>query len=325
MKTILTLTLLILAAVVPTTQAQAGFKNIYVFDAGTTFNYPDPWQVYEDDDGYVHLASTDTDVRFWFYLSDNLQELGVKPGDVAGALQADFAPIDSTIQFDPAQVQTTQLGGMAAVSYSFLENNQGDQYERMLIGVVLLPDQFIFASVVPNQGVNLTETDMVLAILNTLTPPFGSDDSLDSFSWGSGVSVIFPDHWEVYMDEDGYIHLSSDASDLLFTFFAASDLPSMGVSMGDEVGLLKSAFSPIDTTITFDAKTVETFKLWKYDAATQLYTENNQGDVYQRLRIAVTVNDTLMVIVSAVPQTGTKLTEFADVLAIVGSLRPPSE
>ncbi|MBN1286792.1 MAG: hypothetical protein JXB47_15440 [Anaerolineae bacterium] len=332
------------------------FPNDYTFANGYTISFPDGWEMKTDDKGYESLESAATDIIFSWYTASTLSEYNLSADDLPAVLKAGFSPQDDTIQFDSADVSATQIGFYQGYIHAYEDNVGGDAYQRIRVALGFEDGSVIIVGAIPFAGYELTERSTVLEIVATIEPTGGAETTIgggdtggpatfgdlgsdtgspatfgdlgaggveltQSYTFKNGYSVGFPDGWEMKTDDNGFEHLQSANTDTIFSWYTASELAKYDLSVRDLVAVLAASFSPQDKDIQFDRADTSSVVIGPYQAVQHFYEDNAGGNAYQRVRIALPLDDGGVVVVGAIPLRGHPLEELSTVLEIAGSIR----
>lgn len=338
------LSLLVLLALSGTSLAalaQEDLTNTYTFGDGTTVDYPEGWEAETDDNGFLRIVSDKTDTIFFWYFPEKLAELGIDENDMVGVLNQAFVPRDESIQFDPASVETIEVNGVELTGFIYEENNEGDKYERMLVANKLATGAVVVVGAVPLADYKLEEAGTVLHIaasLDASNATASEDDESstsslasaakrtefpNSYTFDNGYTISFPDGWEMVEDDNGYVSLESEATDIIFSWYSAAELTEYDLSADDLEVILERGFSPQDETLEFSYNDVSPIRIGPYEAYIHEYEDNADGDAYERVRLALGLPDDGVVVIGAIPFVTYELAERDIVLEIAGTLKPP--
>lgn len=163
----------------------ADFTNRYSWDVArddleltVTVAYPDTWALEITDNDVEHLTSAESDMVFSFYLNptQTLEEIAER--------NFTNTRVDDTLLFEDGELVTGTLPSFdEVVAYTYLENLDGDRYDRSII--VVQPDEriIIAAAAIPLRGREIIEYEEILAIVDTLrvsdgeSTPAAQDDA----------------------------------------------------------------------------------------------------------------------------------------------------
>lgn len=296
----------------PLIAAAQDLRETYTFDDGTTFNYSDDMEIYNEEDDSVSLRNDVIDI-YIFLVFESTQEREDVVGDLPAILDlfigdlTDFRPRDA----DPFELDD----GREAFRFEYLvEPEDADPFERLLV-ILPLEDSptVVVASVIPPSGrtLNRAAERLALEIINTIrpegdsTPPDG-----DMFTFGDGLTVELLEGWTAAEIEDSIgINLQSDDVLILVLPITAQDIEDddLGTDL-DEI--LLNTLTPLDDSVSIRSNSVEPVELANgVEGVGLLYRENNDGDEYDRLVVVFRLDDDMVIFAGIVPLTETELTK----------------
>lgn len=299
--------------------------------SGVALEFPDGWEAYEDDDGFTHLGAEETDILFIFYA---IEEEGESVQSFI-ELVFDRTRFDDTLEWDPDSLLSGMLPNYELFAYSYTENNGNATYQRAILGQDLGDGIIMITSVIPTSAdeISASAFEEIFAILNSVRM-VEEDDSNDSSSSSSGglggllggngdepatqdegqytwsfdlddlsidVQVEFTDIWEITFDDDEAEHLTSENTDIVFSFYRVED------SDDTLEAFVQQNFenTRIDESIDFDAGSLVAGSLPNFDeVAAYQYIENYEGDEYARIIIAIQPHPDVIIVAAAIPLSG---------------------
>ncbi|MCA9913213.1 MAG: hypothetical protein KC496_07680, partial [Anaerolineae bacterium] len=143
-----------------------------------------------------------------------------------------------------------------------------------------------------------------------------------TYSW-SGVALDFPDGWEAYTDDDGFTHLGTDETDLLFIFYSIEEEGENTTTFIQRV-FDRTRF---DDTLEWDEDSLLSGMLPNYELFAYSYTENNGTSTYQRAILGQDLGDGIIMITSVIPTEADDISAgaFEEIFAILNSVRMVDE
>lgn len=139
----------------------------------------------------------------------------------------------------------------------------------------------------------------------------------NTYDWQIGASIDYPEGWDVVIDDDDYVHLRSEETDIVFGFFFFEDANDTL-----EAFLQESFEATIwNESLRFDEDNLLYGELPNYSIAAYSYTETYEGSDYERTLFALQLNEELAIIGTAIPLFGAEITEYEEIFAILNSLR----
>lgn len=324
----LMLVLLIFALLLPPAAfAQDGLANRFEFADGTTVGYPDGWEAFRDDNDYARIANDETDMMFLWYYPRTLAQVGLGPDDLQGVVQDTYTLFEDGDAPAINEIQTLTANGQTVATYKYQENVDGDTYYRTFFGVKLPNGAFVTASVVPLVSEDLTNEDTVLDIMTSFQVPADAIETIElsnTYVFGDESVVKYPADWVEEVDEDGYVHLYSEDTDMIFIWYFADTLADME-GRTDHLKALQDAFFPKDETLTFDPDQVEYIERGGRGIARYVYDENNEGDVYERMLAATKLANGTVVVAGVIPLVSSEIEEMGTALDVIATLRAPAD
>ncbi len=313
--------------------------------SGVALDFPDGWEAYEDDDGFTHLGTDETDMLFIFYA---IEEEGENVQTFVERV-FDRTRFDDTLEWDEDSLLSGMLPNYELFAYSYTENNGNATYQRAILGQDLGDGIIMITSVIPTSAdeISASAFEEIFAILNSVRM-VEEDDSNDSSSSSSGglggllggsneeepaeqeegqytwsfdlddlsidVQVEFTDIWEITFDDDEAEHLTSENTDIVFSFYRVED------SDDTLEAFVQQNFenTRIDESIEFDAAEMVTGELPNFDTVVAYqYLENFEGDRYNRIIIAVQPHPEVIVVSAVIPLQGRDIEELDAVLEVI--------
>ncbi len=301
-----------------------GLTETFIFNDGSTVNYPQNWAAEVDENGFLHLRSEATDIIFIWYYADNLANFNIRPNDYQAVFEATFQPSNPDITFDAQQVQSLMLDGRSMGEYLYEDSVNGDPFERLLIAVPLDSGGVVIASALPINGHDITEKPIIRAIASTLTAPT-VPTLTQSYVTDTGIIFPYPENWEFSVQDDGLLNLRGTQTDVVLSFFAPQELINAGYTSGadDFEAILEDVFLPKDQTITFSDGEFTEINFNGERFGQFEYVENDDGDRYTRLMLITLMDDGTAIVAGVIPLTGNVITERNTVLAIMSSAEVP--
>lgn len=294
----------------PLIAAAQDLSKTYMFDDGTTFDYPDDMEIYNEEDDSVSMRNDVIDI-YIFTVFESTQEREDVVGDLPAILDlfigdlTDFRPRDA----DPFELDD----GREAFRFEYLvEPEDADPFERLLV-ILPLEDSptVVVASVIPPSGrtLNRAAERLALEIINTMrfegdsTPPDG-----DMFTFGDGLTVELLEGWTAE-DTDNGINLQSD--DVLISVLPLTTQYIEANDLGTELDeILLNFVTPLDESIRIRSGMIEPVELSNgVEGVGVLYPENNDGDAYDRLVVVFRLDDDTVIFSGIVPLTESELTK----------------
>ncbi|MCA9914840.1 MAG: hypothetical protein KC496_15915, partial [Anaerolineae bacterium] len=167
MKRLLWLALLLwLLVIAPLSLAQENedLPLQYTFIDGTTFNYPGDFSIYDEEDDGVFIANDVTDIYVF-----TLYERSQASNNVTNLPEALGAFIGDNWDYEPADATMLEIGGQEVATFTYFPlNDSGSEFERTLYAMYVGNGSIAIISVIPVQGRDITEPDLVLQILETV-------------------------------------------------------------------------------------------------------------------------------------------------------------
>ncbi len=325
--TSLMLVLLIFALLLPPAAfAQDGLANRFEFTDGTTVGYPDGWEAFRDDNDYARIANDEMDMMFLWYYPRTLAQVGLGPDDLQGVVRDTYTLFEDGDAPAVSDVQTFTANGQTVATYKYQENVEGDVYYRTFFGVKLPNGAFVTASVVPLTTEDLTDEGTILDIMTSFQVPADTVETIElsnTYVFGDESVVQYPADWAEEVDEDGYVHVYSEDTDVIFIWYFADTLADMEGNT-DHLKALQDSFFPKDESLTFDAEQVEYIDRGGRGIARYVYDENNEGDIYERMLAATKLANGTVVVAGVIPLVSSELEEMGTALDIIATLRAPA-
>ncbi len=256
MNRLLWLALLLLLAV-PLASAQEDDEDLpleYTFIDGTTFNYPNDFSIYDEDNDGVFIANDVTDIYLF-----TLYERSQLRNNITNLPEALDAFLGDSVDFEPKDRERIRVGDRQVSSFThYLLNDSGSEYERTVYATYVGENGTIaIISVIPVRGRDVTETERVLQIIESIRYV---DNSIGDTVLGNAAElpndalIEHRDAWQAESQEDGVL-LSNEETDLRVRILTPEQLREQGMK-DDPVDVLFALFSPLDETITFDASRI---------------------------------------------------------------------
>jgi hypothetical protein len=293
--------------------AQSELENQYDWPNGIRVSFPDGWEAVEEQNG-VHLRSDDSDILFAFiaYQDDD---------DVEDALENLFilTRSDSSIEFESAEIFTGSLSNFSqSAAYFYDDEAAGETFQRALFAIAIDETIIVQASAVPLRGREIDELSVVLTILSSLEydagrategTAEGENAEEGVYNWPSGVSIQYPDGWEIVEDGE-VIHIVNDDIDI-----AIHLLPVRDERDTNHASAIRDTFGIVSTK-DFDEEAFYFLELANdNEALAYLYEESLDGTDFEQLLVALQPDDIFVALAVALPRTAGR---FAD----VGGLQP---
>ncbi|MBZ0319572.1 MAG: hypothetical protein K8L91_24390 [Anaerolineae bacterium] len=339
------LTLLIVAVIAlpaPTAHAQLGnlLGNTFIFEDGTTIQYPSDWRAFVRPSGYTFIASEQTQILFALDPATIFADYDVPEGDLAAYLADSFGTLTDTEILDPATIIPVTLGSLAAVQSVTTTADEFGGIEHWVFVTQLNNGIVMYISVINLTGDVIAEPDDVMSILNSL------DDSKSTYIPGaldfsrleleqtytllSGAVISYPAGWEIESftdpEADYELNIFSDLTSLVVDSLGTTAFAEAGVAEGDLGAILGEAFLPLSDTITFDPALVRPFHFDDYDGARYDYTDvDSAGVPFQRSIIVTQLSNGEVFYLAVVPQTDATIIEMPIALQIIASLTAPED
>ncbi|RMG86769.1 MAG: hypothetical protein D6712_06850, partial [Chloroflexi bacterium] len=200
-----------------------GLSETFVFNDGSTVNYPEDWTAEVDENGFLHLRSEATDIIFIWYFADSLANFSISPNDYKAVFEATFQPSNPDIAFDVQRVQSILLNGRSMGEYIYEDSVNGDPFERLLIAVPLDNGGVVIVSALPINGHDIIEKPIIRTIASTLTSPT-VPTLTQSYVTNTGITFSYPEDWEVSIQDDGLLNLRGTQTDVILSFFSPQEL-----------------------------------------------------------------------------------------------------
>lgn len=306
------LMLIILALMLPV--SAQNFDNEFDFENGVIINYPDDWDATYDDNNNPHVFSDETDMLFLFEIYDEDLSLEDYLEDLYNR-----TIIDDSQDLDD-DIFIGELGDFDEIaSYTFNDDDDGDTFQRYLFVIPIEEEIVIMVSVIPRIESEIDEFLIILDILATLeytsNPQFQPEPDADpdpepdiaTASWQNNLSIDYPDDWESGTSEEGIDFLVSDELTMIFSSQMIED-----VRQDTHANFIRETYNQflLDPSLEFDEDSFFFFELENDpNALAYFYEENDDGDSYEQMLIAIQASDTLLVVVLIYPR---EASEFSD-------------
>jgi hypothetical protein len=307
------LTLSIFALMLPA--FAQNFDNDFDFGNGIIITYPDDWDSNFDVDDNPHIFSEDSDIIFLFEdydedlsLEDYLEDLYER------------TLLDDSRDFDDDNIFIGELADFDEIaSYTYNDDDEGDSFQRYLFVIPLEEEIVVLVSVIPRIEREIDEFLVILDILATLEY---DTDSNTTVTWQNNVSVDYPNNWEATTSEDGLDFLAND--ELIMVFISQE----IGNAREDNyANLIRQIYDEflLDRSLDFDEDAFYFEELPNDpNALGYFYEENDDGDSYENILIAIQPSETILVVVLVYPKESSEFSEdnwdtIFEILATVSS------
>lgn len=345
-KIMISLLALLIVAVIalptPTAHAQLGnlLGNTFIFEDGTTVQYPSNWRAFVRASGYTFIASEQTQILFALDPATIFADYGLADGDLAGYLADSFGSLTDTEILDPAAIMPVTLGNLSAVQSITTTADEFGGIEHWVFITQLNNGIVMYISVINLLGDVIAEPDDVMSILNSLDDSkstyipgaldFSRPELSETYTLMSGAVINYPAGWEIESstdpEADFELNIFSDLTSLVVDSLGTTAFADAGVTEGDLAALLEEAFLPLSDTITFDPALVRPFHFDDYDGARYDYTDvDNAGVPFQRSIIVTQLSNGEVFYLAVVPQTDATVIEMPIALQILASLTAPED
>lgn len=156
-----------------------------------------------------------------------------------------------------------------------------------------------------------------MCIILLLAVPIMAQVDLDeTYEWDNGITMDYPDDWETFVDDNGIAHFVSDDTDVFVLFLSYDPDDSLNEYIEDAFDEYR-----FETSNRFDADDVFIDDLGGFDeVASYYYTEELDGDEFERAIFAIPLDDETIAISVAVPIQGSDFDELDIVLAMLETL-----
>lgn len=155
-----------------------------------------------------------------------------------------------------------------------------------------------------------------LALLATVLPATAQETALKTLP--NGVTITHPSQWTMETDEEGITEINTGVNSLSFFYRSPSDLAFANIPPGDTIAVLADFHkqNQDENDPNFDASTIETTTL---NGVELTYLQVLDGDDYYRLRGVLPSAGGGMIIFSAYPYEGVKITELESLLEVAST------
>lgn len=171
--------LLLTRTVAPTAEIETSaassttpLPRAYTFDGTSldiTVNYPNSWEVTQEDDGFIYFVSDYTTYVPGWYGFSRLEEEGLTSDDLAGAIGVYFSPADEALAFNPANVKIQEIDGQRVASYAYVDTDDIGSYTVTILATEMTDGFVFFSRYYPRFGEQTIEGEAALSIfLNTI-------------------------------------------------------------------------------------------------------------------------------------------------------------
>ena len=143
-----------------------------------------------------------------------------------------------------------------------------------------------------------------------------AQDLDETYEWDNGVQMDYPDDWEVSIDDNDFVHFTSDDTDMII-FFEDYDRDD------DLEEYVEDAFDVyrFDRSARFDDDDIIEGEYGDIDlAAAYFYEEDLDGDEFERGIVAIPLEDELIAIAIIVPIEDDDIDELDTIIAMLATL-----
>ncbi len=298
MRRLLWLALLLwLLAIVPLALAQENedLPLQYTFIDGTTFNYPVDFSIYDEEDDGVFIANDVTDIYVF-----TLYERSLASNNITNLPEAIDAFIGDNWDYEPSDAVAMEVGGQEIARFTYYpENSSGNEFERTLYAMYVGENGTIaIVSVIPVNGRDITETERVLQILETVR-------YVDTSGGGTvlGNAVDLPnaaliehrDSWQATSLEEG-VQINSENTRMSIQVFTPEEVRERGFKT-DSIDILYGLFAPFDENIGFDSSRLAFPQLAGREVTRYRFTDVRDGERVEHLFLVFEMDSGLFVFV----------------------------
>lgn len=300
---------------------------------GNSVPFDDVWMIEYHDTWLANsveqtLTRDETVISVFAYSPEEVTALDLK-NDPIELLYFDlFAPVDSTIEFNPENIAFVNIRGLEGIRYSLLDTVDGETIQRVYFLAPLLDESIVALEIISPIGTNILQDEEVQDIIQTIRPldtlPPISMMALDNGYILAGVAEVrFPVYWRVREFEDGTITISTQDSSLFLLGFSP-DVAIERAYPDDLAATLLNIVSPLDESVVLNPDDVMLGTLESGNPFAQIsYTENDGERSYPRTVMAILLDDDAVVFAGLVPQPGIEMLSdeaTAEAMAIVNTI-----
>ncbi len=302
----------------------------YTLRSGATIDYPADWEIEStldpEADYELSIFNDLTSLVVDSLGTTAFADAGVAEGDLVALFTEAFLPLNEAVTFDSTLVREFNLDDNNGLRYDYPDiDTAGIQFARTVILTQLVTGEVFYLAIVPQTDATIVQMPIALQILASLLPPEDatgstSDSNTDFYTFDDGWRLTWDTNQWVFVEEDGFLYLDSNATSLLFDKYPSTIYSVNSLADGDNLGLMQALFYSNDKTIAFDASnyqdiTVGPFTGGRYD----FVDHRSDGSEFEHKFVLVQFPDNSVAQFSIIAWEGFAITEMDAVMELAAS------
>lgn len=280
--------------------------NSFTFDETWMIEYPDAWIANTIEQ---RLMRDDVTLSVAVYSAEEIIALDLKNDPIELLYYELFAPVDTSVEFDPTQIVFLNIRGLEGIRYRFSDTVAEQVVQRVYFLAPLTSEDVLAVEMTAPIGSNILQDNDVQDIIQTIRPD-GTLPPIEMMALDNAYilqdigEMRFPAYWRVREYDEGAISLSTLESNLYFVPFN-SNISIQRDYPDDLASALLDIVSPLDESVVLNPDDVEVGTLQNGNSFAQTsYIETSDTRTYPRTVIVVLLDDNSLVFVGIIPQPG---------------------
>ncbi|GAB5493454.1 MAG: hypothetical protein Phog2KO_36690 [Phototrophicaceae bacterium] len=280
--------------------------NSFTFDEQWMIEYPDAWIANTIEQG---LMREDVSLTVSVYSAEEISALELKNDPIELLYYDLFAPVDTSIDFDPTAIVFLNIRGLEGIRYRLSDTVAGETIQRVYFLAPLSETDVLAMEITAPVGSNILQDADVQDIIQTIRPD-GTLPPIEMMAFDNAYilqdvgEIRFPAFWRLRDYEDTTIALSTLESNAFIVPFTSEFSTEQGYP-DDLAGALLDIVSPLDESVVLNPDDIELGTLENGNAFAQTrYIETSDTRTYPRIVMVVLLDDNSLVFIGIVPQPG---------------------
>lgn len=288
------------------TRFETVLGNSFVLDEQWMIEYPDTWTANTIEQ---RLAREDVSLSVSVYSAEEISALDLKNDPIELLYYDLFAPVDTSINFDPSAIVFLNIRGLEGIRYRLSDTVAGETIQRVYFLAPLNETDVLAMEITAPVGSNILQDTDVQDIIQTIRlndtlPPIEMMAFDNAYLLADVAEMSFPAYWRLREYDDGEIGLSTLESNV-YIVPIESDLSTERGYPDDLADTLLNIIVPLDESVVLNLDDVEVGTLQNGNTFAQIsYIETSEIRTYPRTVMIVLLDDNSIIFIAIIPQPG---------------------